>query len=51
MEDGERFVGAAIVGNDGIIWKAALPKGTATQRTKLVALMQAGVIPGEKYLH
>lgn len=41
MEDGERFAGAAIVGSDDIIWKAALPKGTTTQRAELVALMQA----------
>lgn len=41
VQEGIRYVGAAVVTLDCIIWSHALPRGTSTQEAKLIALIHA----------
>lgn len=41
IKDGIRYVEAAVITEDEVIWMEVLPPGTSTQRAKLTALTRA----------
>ena len=50
MKDGQRWVGAAVIGDSGqTIWAEALPRDTSAEKAELIALIQAlGRAKGKK---